>query len=224
MNLAVKGLQKTSFIDYPGKIACVIFLGGCNFRCPYCHNGHLVSGDADLIPIEEVYSFLQKRIGILEAVVVSGGEPTLYGEALVELLKTIKEMGFEIKLDTNGTNPALLTEIINLDLVDYVAMDVKAPMSKYGQMAGADVDVSKITNSVGILKESGVDYEFRTTVCDELLNKEDIYQIIREVSPCRKLYLQNFRDGETVLAGRNKLSPVDYLGEISDLYDFVEVR
>ncbi len=173
--LKIGGLIKTSVIDYPGKVSAVIFTQGCNFRCPFCHNPELVLPEkfSPCIREEEILDFLKKRCGKLEAVVVTGGEPTVQKE-LIPFLRQIRELGYFIKLDTNGSNPDLLEESIYRGFVDFIAMDVKAPFEKYNVLAGVKVDIEKIKTSIDIIKKSGIDYEFRTTFVPSLLSKEDI--------------------------------------------------
>lgn len=210
------GIQKTSFIDYEGLISAVFFTKGCNFACPYCHNGHLLSKDADGIEIneEDVFSFLEKRKNVLQAIVISGGEPSLHAEELIEFLRKIREaFNFKIKLDSNGTNPELLSTLLEEGLIDYVAMDIKAPYTKYHEVTGVLTNVNKIKESVMIIKSSGIDYEFRTTVCNELLDKENIETIINAIKPFKRYYLQNYKEAENVLAGRENFTPVTFLDE-----------
>lgn len=157
--MLIGGLQKSSLIDYPGKIAAVIFTQGCNFRCPYCHNPELVNGERGTINGKchemAVLEFLKKRIGKLDGVVITGGEPTLHNN-LPEFIKQIKNLGFAIKLDTNGTNPEMLKQLIDEKLIDYVAMDIKAPLDKYSEIVCTKVDTDKILKSIGILKNSNI--------------------------------------------------------------------
>lgn len=218
MVMFFKGIQKTSFIDYPSKISTVLFVGGCNFRCPYCHNGHLVQNKITLVITEEdALGFLESRKKSIDAVVVSGGEPTLFGSSLLAFLKKVKGMGFLAKLDTNGTNPNLLKTIIDNGIVDYVAMDIKAPIGKYEQVVNAKVNTESILESIKLLQGADIEYEFRTTVCKELLNENDIQTITKTlILPNDKYYLQNFKDGKTVLAGEGKLSPVVFLDDLQN--------
>ena len=209
------GIEKSSFIDYPSNICTVIFTGGCNFRCPYCHNTSIVNNIGDKIEEDEVISFLKKRKKFVDALCISGGEPTLQKD-LYDFICRIKEEGFLIKLDTNGTNPALLNKLIDEKLIDYVAMDIKSPFAKYSSIGGTSINLEDIRKSIDILLENKVDYEFRTTICKELLTIEDIISIAKEIKGCKIYALQNFRDGETVLAGPNKFIPyqVEELKEI----------
>lgn len=198
--MVIRGLQKLTLLDYPGKLAATVFLGGCNFRCPFCHNASLVlGGDGESISEAEFFSFLDKRRGLLEAVCISGGEPTLY-EQLPSFIKEIRARGFLVKLDTNGYRPDVLSSLISEGLLDYVAMDIKSSREGYAVCAGvSDFDVSLIEKSVDILRCGKVDYEFRTTVVKGLHTEEDMRGIGRWLSGEKKLYLQPFRDSHDIL-------------------------
>lgn len=210
-----KGHIKSSFIDYPDKISTVLFTGGCNFRCPYCHNGPIVNNQGEDITEEYVSQFLSKRKKMLDAVCISGGEPTLHKE-LYDFIVKIKGLGYLVKLDTNGTNPIILRRLISEGLLDYVAMDIKAPINKYREVTKADLDYGNVKASIDIIMNSGIDYEFRTTICKELLNLKDIADIAEEIKDSKRFIIQNFRDGETILIGENHLTPFlkDELKEI----------
>jgi len=173
--MKIGGLQKVSLIDYPGRISAIVFTQGCNFRCPYCHNPELVD-PAQYGPIlseEEVISFLEKRRGKLDAVTVTGGEPTLQPD-LDRFLQTIKGMGYLTKIDTNGSNPDVLERLIRGRLVDYLAMDVKGPLKKYERIANVKVKTAKIRRSIELITASGIEHEFRTTVVRSQLDNEDL--------------------------------------------------
>lgn len=199
--MKIKGFQKSSFIDYPDKISAVIFTGGCNFRCGYCHNGELVINKLEALKTEEVFALLEKRKKYIDAVCISGGEPTLQKD-LPEFLSRIKSLGFLVKLDTNGTNPDVLTELLKRELLDYIAMDIKAPLKKYRKITLEKADIEKIKRSVEIIKNSKVEYEFRTTVCKELISPSDILAIAKEIRGCRKYTIQNYRESENILSGK----------------------
>ena len=184
--MIIGGLQKTSLLDFPEKIAAIVFTMGCNFRCGYCHNPELINGEAK---IEEVFEFLKTRQGKLDGVVITGGEPCLQKD-LPEFIKQVKELGFAVKLDTNGSFPEMLEKVL-LDL-DYVAMDIKAPLEKYSQIVNVDVDTSKILKSIEVLKNGGVDYEFRTTVVKSQLSFEDFEKIGQLIQGAPRYYLQRF--------------------------------
>ncbi len=200
-----KGHQKSSFIDYKDKISTVVFTGGCNFRCKYCHNAQLVYNDGDTITEEEIIKYLNKRKKMIDAICVSGGEPTLHKD-LPNFIKKAKEIGYLVKLDTNGTNPAMLRDLLETGLLDYVAMDVKAPFDKYNKIIAVDIDINKIKESIDIVMNLAPDYEFRTTIVKELLNNEDIYIIANSLKGANRYILQNFRDRDTVLIGEGKLT------------------
>jgi pyruvate formate lyase activating enzyme len=173
--MKIGGLQKISLIDYPGRISAIVFTQGCNFRCPYCHNPELVD-PAQYGPIlseEEVISFLEKRRGKLDAVTVTGGEPTLQPD-LDRFLQEIKGMGYLTKIDTNGSNPDVLERLIRGRLVDYLAMDVKGPLKKYERIANVKVKTAKIRRSIELIMASGIEHEFRTTVVRSQLDNEDL--------------------------------------------------
>lgn len=204
-SINILGIEKSSFIDYPNNICTVIFTGGCNFRCPYCHNSSIVNNEGNKIGEGEIIDFLESRKKFVDALCISGGEPTIQ-KGLYDFVCKVKKKGFNIKLDTNGTNPDLLEKLIDEKLVDYVAMDIKAPMEKYPLITQVPVVLEDIWKSVDILLENKIDYEFRTTLCKELLGAEDIKTIAEEIKGCNTYVLQNFKDGETVLAGQNKFT------------------
>ena len=186
------GLEKFTIIDYPGKIACVAYTIGCNFRCPYCHNPELVDETVEThITERELYDFLDTRKGLLEGVVITGGEPTIHDD-LFRVMQEIKTRGFLVKLDTNGTHPATLEQAIEQGLVDYVAMDIKSPLAKYSRTVARGVDTDAIQKSISLLRSSPVEYEFRTTVIKGLLSPEDIEEIGRDIKGAKRYYLQKF--------------------------------
>ena len=193
--MRICGLNKTTLLDYPGCVAATIFLGGCNFRCPFCHNGDLVlhSGGMKKYEEEEIFSFLKKRKSVLEGVCITGGEPTLY-EELPVFIEKIKELGYKVKLDTNGSNPKMLLHLIDERLIDYAAMDIKATASGYNSVCGVNVDIEEIKRSVDILKQGRIPYEFRTTVVKELHSKEDILEIGNWILGAENYYLQNYQE------------------------------
>lgn len=195
--MKICGLNKTTLLDYPGCVAATIFLGGCNFRCPFCHNGDLVlcSGEMQGYEEEEILNFLQKRKNVLEGVCITGGEPTLYSE-LPAFIKKIKELEYRVKLDTNGSNPNMLKALIEENLADYIAMDIKAPVSDYDKVCGVAVDIEAIKTTVELLKEGKVPYEFRTTVVKELHSEAAILEIGRWLSGTKNYYLQSYQDTE----------------------------
>ena len=185
------GLQKLTLLDYPHKVACTVFTVGCNFRCPFCHNNSLVNCTAEQLSTEEILAFLNKRKNVLEGVCLTGGEPLLQ-EDVVEFLTEVKKLGYLVKLDTNGAYPQKLKQLVQLGLVDYVAMDVKNAPDAYEQTVGAKVDLQAIDQSVDFLKSGTVDYEFRTTVTGNLHNENTIEQMGRWLVGAKVLYLQQF--------------------------------
>lgn len=204
----IAGLQKMTLLDFPGKVACTVFLQGCNFRCPFCHNSSLLGAGEDTpISPEELLTFLKKRQGLLDGVCITGGEPTLSPE-LRPLLQEIKALGFAVKLDTNGSRPEILKELVNDGLVDYVAMDIKNCPDRYRETTGCDrLDLSKIEESMVFLMEGDLDYEFRTTVVQEFHTAQDMDSIgrwFRKLCPDRevkKYFLQPFVESDRVLSG-----------------------
>lgn len=194
------GFQKLTLLDFPGHTACTVFTGGCNMRCPFCHNAPLVTGTGEeSYTPREIFSFLEKRQGLLDGVAVTGGEPLLQKD-IVPFLSEIKSLGYKIKLDTNGSLPEKLSELIGLSLVDFVAMDIKNTPEKYSLTAGTPIDFSLIEKSVSLLKESGIPHEFRTTVMGNFHTLSDITEIARFLGKTEKYYLQQFRDSGNILS------------------------
>lgn len=202
--MLIKGLQKLTLLDYPGKCACTVFTFGCNMRCPFCHNSSLVikrEGDDYAVSEEEFFKFLNSRKGILDGVALTGGEPLLQPD-IEDFLKKIKELGFLVKLDTNGTSPKKLESLIEAGLVDYVAMDIKNSPEKYPLTVGVkDFDIAPVKESVKLLLSGNVDYEFRTTVCKELFTLEDFEKISEWIFGAKNYYLQGFKDSGDILSG-----------------------
>ena len=236
--MEIGGLQKLTLIDFPGRIACTVFLQGCNYRCPFCHNPELVIPEIIKehlpIPEKDFFQFLKERKQWLEGVCIGGGEPTILQD-LPEFCQKIKKLGYQIKIDTNGSNPDMLKNLIEKKLIDYVAMDIKAPKEKYPKVIGfKDCSkyylLNKIENSINILKENNLDYEFRTTVIPKLLTKNDILKIARWIAPCKKYVLQNFQSGKTIDSKFEKIKPYpeEFLFSlretISPFFDICEVR
>ncbi len=199
--MKIGGLQKTTLIDFPGRIAATVFLVGCNFSCPWCYSSEIVLPekikDHPTFPEKEFFKFLKERRRLLEGVVVCGGEPTLYKD-LPSFIKKIKKMGYFVKLDTNGSNPKMLGDLIKKKLIDYVAMDIKVPKDRYKEVFGGKVKVEDIEKSVKILNSSKIDFEFRTTIVPTVHQKDDILEIVRWISPAKKYFLQNFRAEKTI--------------------------
>lgn len=207
--MKIAGLEKMSLVDFDGYVCATIFTAGCNFKCGFCHNSPLVLGceNLPLIPEQEVLSYLEKRKGILDAVCISGGEPTLQPD-LKEFCAKVKELGYKIKLDTNGTNPTLVKELHQQGLVDYFAMDIKNDRDSYALIIGFDkYDVTKIQDTVSFFLNGGVKYEFRTTIIKEFHTEENIRLIGKWIKGADKYFLQKFKDSENCI--ESHLSPVD---------------
>lgn len=229
--MLINGLQKLTLLDYPGHIACTVFTGGCNMRCPFCHNGSLALGRGDLnISVDELLAFLDSRAGRLDGVCVSGGEPTLHPD-LPDLLREIKARGFDVKLDTNGTNPEMLSRLIDEGLVDYVAMDVKNSPERYGETAGlssrfkvqgSKLILENIEQSADILMQGRVDFEFRTTLMRELHSEDDIRAIGKWLSGGEKYFLQTYRDeGDLLVGGFTPFTAVETWRLLTVLREFI---
>lgn len=197
--MLIGGLQKFSLIDYPGKLCAIVFTQGCNFRCPYCHNPELVFPEQFIPSLseEEIFSFLDKRKKQLEAVEVTGGEPTLQPD-LLSFLAKIKNKGFSVKLDTNGSFPEIVQKAIRQGVVDYLAMDLKAPLERYQAVTCSKIDPQKIKKTIAIIMKSGLDYEFRTTIVKSQLSLEDFLKIARLIKGAKLYVLQNFVSTKTL--------------------------
>lgn len=197
--MQIAGLQKSSLLDYPSKIAAVIFTLGCNFRCPYCHNPNLITAVSSNSLFDEtaVFNFLKQRQGKLDAVVVSGGEPSLQKD-IAEFFRKIKDLGYLAKLDTNGTNPDVIKRLVNEKLVDYIAMDIKSPLNKYEQTVCRRIDIGKISESIEFIMSCGVEYEFRTTVVRSQLDILDFENIGKTLKGAKRYYLQKFKSDITL--------------------------
>ena len=222
-------INKLTLLDYPEKVACVLYTQACNFMCPYCHNWEtLINGEVEPINFEEILAFLKKRQGVLDGVVISGGEPTLM-ENLQEKVKKIKELGYLVKLDTNGSNPKMLKKLIDEGLIDYVAMDIKhSPNKYYDIIVNKNIDMKDIKESVDILMENKIDYEFRITLIDEYHDIDSIYEIGKFLEGSKKLFLQQYKLSDGV---RNKeLHAISeekankYVDILSQYIDMVELR
>jgi len=200
------GIIKTSLIDFPGKVACTVFTVGCNLRCPYCHNPELVLekefNKEKFFEEIEILRFLKKRKGLLDGICITGGEPTLYSN-LIDFIRMVKNLGFLVKLDTNGTNSQTVKKLIDNKLVDYIAMDIKAPLNYEDyQRVGGNINektFEEIKKTTSLIMNSGIDYEFRTTVLPKILSKEDIKQILKDIKGARAFYIQNFIPSEKLI-------------------------
>lgn len=222
--MLIKGLQKLTLLDYPGKTACTIFTGSCNFRCPFCHNSELVLAPSDVesIPIDEVFAFLEKRRTLLDGVCITGGEPTLQSD-LIEFIGKIKSFGYAIKLDTNGYEPEKLKEIIDSGMVDYIAMDIKSSPRNYARASGIEgLDFSRIERSVKLIAASGIEHEFRTTVVHPLHSKQDFIEIGRWLKGEERYFLQQFVDSGSVLCeGMSAASEEDMHEFLNAVREFI---
>ncbi|MBU4274501.1 anaerobic ribonucleoside-triphosphate reductase activating protein [Patescibacteria group bacterium] len=232
--MKIGGLQKTTLIDYPGKIAATVFLSGCNFFCPWCYSSELVLPDKikkqPKISEKEFFDFLKERRSLLDGVVVCGGEPTMQKD-LPEFIKKIKKLGFLVKLDTNGSNPEMLKDLIDKKLIDYVAMDIKCSPEKHSEIFGTKVKLSDIEKSAKILKERKVDFEFRTTAVPGINAKDDFIKIAKWIGgPNIKYYLQNFRPEKTIDPKFEKIRPypdewlLDVKKQISPFFKTCKIR
>ncbi len=231
--IEIGGLQKTTLIDFPGRVAATVFLLGCNFRCPFCYSAELVLPEKiklqPRISEKDFFDFLEKRKGLLEGVVICGGEPTIHIE-LIDFIGKIKKLGYLIKLDTNGSNPGMIKKLIDDNLLDYIAMDIKSSFGKYDKAAGINVNLQDIKESIGIIKNSGLDYEFRMTVVPSLHEKEDVIQVAEEIGPAKKFFLQSFLPEKNIDPDFEKIKPYsqDFLlaikEEISGFFGVCQVR
>lgn len=223
------GWEKLSLLDYDDNITTTLFMAGCPFRCPFCHNSDLVlrPDKAPKIPWEEILAYLQKRRGVLDAVCISGGEPTLMDD-LEEKIKAIKSLGYLVKLDSNGWRPDILRRLIENKLVDYVAMDIKNSEAKYHATCGTKVDMDQIKASIALLKENQVDYEFRTTLVNELHKDSDLEGIIELVRGAKRYFLQMYIDSEHCIIGGfhpvPKEKALQWKEILAKVVDFVALR
>ena len=224
-----QGINKLSLLDYPGKVAAILYVDKCNFRCEYCHNWNtlIASNDNEDIIFEDILSFLRKRVGILDGVVISGGEPTLMPD-LEEKIRAIRELGYSIKLDTNGSHPEVLKDLIYKGLIDYVAMDIKSSLDEYYRFTNKDLFIFNVEQSIAILKDNKVDYEFRMTLIEEYHSLEVIKKVASLLKGAKRFFLQQFKVSDGVI--NKNLHPVDeglankYVEILSQDIDLVELR
>lgn len=226
--LKIVGIEKFSMVDFGERITCTLFIEGCNFRCPFCHNGSLVAGGAPEIPEETIFDYLIKRKGMVDAVCISGGEPTLQ-KGLDGFLAKIKALGYPVKLDTNGTSPAAIIRLHKAGLIDYIAMDIKNSPAGYAATAGVSIShIESIKESAHYLMTSGIDYEFRTTLVDGFHTEEDMAAISKWLAGAKRYYLQKFVDSDNCLqAGLAEVSlkkAQDYKRLLSEYIECVELR
>lgn len=224
------GLQKLSLLDFPGKTACTVFTGGCNWRCPFCHNAALVTelNTVETLDEDEFFAFLKKRKGILEGVCITGGEPLMQPD-IVEFIKDIRALGYPVKLDTNGSFPEKLKEVVNLGLVDYVAMDIKNSPESYEKTVGINnLDLTAVRESAAFLMSGAVDYEFRTTVVKEFHCAEDFESIAQWIKGAKRYYLQSFTDSGDIIGDNLSAHTKDELKRFKDILtpyiEYVELR
>ncbi len=210
--IEIGGLQKTTLIDYPGNVACTVFLVGCNFRCPWCYSPEIVLPDLitrqPKISQKELFDFLNSRKGLLDGVVICGGEPTIQPE-LFDFLAKIKSLGFKIKLDTNGSNPEAIREVLDKNLVQYIAMDIKSVLDskRYQEATGSGINIDSIIESINLIKGSNIDYEFRTTVVPAFHSVEDIIKIAQSIAPAKKYFIQSFRAEKNIDSRLTSVKP-----------------
>jgi len=250
--MQIGGLQKTTLIDFPGRVAATVFLYGCNFRCPWCYSPELVLPEKikrqPKIPEKDFFKFLKERRKLLDGLVLCGGEPTIHKD-LPDFIKKIKKLGYLVKLDTNGSNPEMLKKLIDKklakrdslssltslpqsgsSLIDYVAMDIKAPKEKYNEATGIKVNIQNIQKSIDILKKDKVDYEFRSTIVPTVHTKEDVIEMAKWIKGAKRYYLQNFRPEKTIDPKFEKIKPYtqEYLVEIqkaiSPFFEVCQIR
>jgi len=228
--MKIGGFQKTSLLDYPKYVSAIIWTVGCNFRCPFCYNKDLVEGNVENISKDYILNFLEKRKNMLDGLVITGGEPFLQDD-LSDFVSKVKKIGLLVKIDTNGTSPVKLKNFIDNKIVDYIAMDVKAPKEKYDKLAGVKVKISNIEKSVDIIKKSDIDYEFRTTIIPGFLDKKDIIDISRWLNNSKKYYIQQFKSNVNLISGKlerknpySKEELLDILDEIKDCFEVCDVR
>ena len=225
--MEISGFEKMTLTDYPGSVAAIVFTQGCNFKCPFCHNSDLICFKSGVIDENEVLDYLGKRKKMLDGVVITGGEPTLQQD-LINFLNKVKNLGLKVKLDTNGAKPEILQKIIDLNLVDYIAMDIKSSQNNYSEVSGVKVDINKIRESISIIKKSKLDFEFRTTVVKNYHNYESLLEICEYVGNDVKYYLQNFENSSRVLNSTlESFSKDELLGmcaKINEKFPNVKVR
>lgn len=227
--LNIQGLQKTTLLDYPGHVAATVFFGGCNMRCPFCHNMDIVrTEDPPAYNDEEILSFLSRRRGVLDGICITGGEPTLCTD-LPRFIASVKDLGFLVKLDTNGTNPKMLGALIKDKLIDYVAMDIKSSMSGYGRACGVDdIRLAPVKESIDILIGGECDYEFRTTCVEEFLDDKAVADIGNLIKGAKRYYLQGYVESEFVpdksLHPVTKEKLLEYVRELEKYIGHVKIR
>lgn len=226
--MKIAGFDKLSLLNYPDMVSATVFTNGCNFLCPYCQNSALVldSNQNELIPEEEVLSYLEERKKILDGVCITGGEPTIQKD-LKDFIKKVKSLGLKVKLDTNGSNPLVIKELLDENLIDYIAMDVKTVFSKYNLITNRNVDIDLLRSSIDLIKNSKIDYEFRTTVVKAFVSYEDLVFILDYLN-CKRFYLQKFEDRQSnIVYHLDSYSDEELKNIYSELvkkYDYIKIR
>jgi len=222
--MPIKGIEKFSLLDYDDKISCVLFFSNCNMRCPFCHNAPLVLDPTfgeDLV-YDDIYKYLEKRKGLVDAVVITGGEPTLTPN-IIDIIRDVKGLGYLVKLDTNGTNPQVINALLEEGLLDYIAMDIKNSYDKYMVTAGVNVNLDHIKESISIIMNSGIDYEFRTTIINEYHTLHDIEKIGDMIKGAKKVRLQKFIDrGSCIKGGLHEVNEKMAKEMVDELKKYVE--
>ena len=198
--MTINGMQKLTLLDYPGNVACLIFTQGCNFRCPFCHNSGLLdmNNNCEKIDEKEVFKYLEKRRGLLDGVCISGGDPLLQKD-IEDFIRKVKDLGYKVKLDTNGSSPKKLKQLIEDGLIDYVAMDIKNDFLNYDKTAGMCTNIDNIKKSIEIIENSNIEYEFRTTIVKQFHDVGKLEKIIQYIGPNARYYIQNYQDCSSVL-------------------------
>ena len=198
--MTINGMQKLTLLDYPGNVACLIFTQGCNFRCPFCHNSGLLdmNNNCEKIDEKEVFKYLEKRKGLLDGVCISGGEPLLQKD-IEYFIRKVKDLGYKVILDTNGSSPKKLKQLIEEGLIDYVAMDIKNDFLNYDKTAGMCTNIDNIKKSIEIIENSNIEYEFRTTIVKQFHDVGKLEKIIQYIGPNARYYIQNYQDCSSVL-------------------------
>ncbi len=225
--MKISGFQKLSLVDFDGHISATIFVSGCNFACPFCHNAGLVKGSEPELDQEEILEYLRHRFGLLDSVCISGGEPTLYAD-LPQFIVKVKQMGYEIKLDTNGTNPDMIKYLVENKLIDYIAMDIKNCYDNYSKTIGKNYDIDIIQQSIQYIMNCGIDYEFRTTLVSQLHTFDDIKKISKMIRNAKRYYLQKFEDSGNCMESNLTEVPKDdanmFLGYLRDSIPNTKLR
>lgn len=221
--MLISGLQKLTLLDFPQVVSCIVFTQGCNFRCPFCHNSALVEGEnEEVISAEEIFDFLKKRKGLLDGVVITGGEPLIQKD-IRDFVERLKEMGYLVKLDTNGTNPQKLKELVEAKLIDYVAMDIKNSPEGYEKATGVATLLDKVTESKDFLLKATVPYEFRTTVVKGIHTKESLISLAKWIEGAHQYFLQQYKDSGAILnpAGLSPFSEAEIKEILSEILPII---